>query len=80
MGKAKGKNLSEESLAPRIEIVHAIRKTRKEMHITQQELAQASGTKKSNICRLESGRYNPSLDFLIKIAEGLGKSIEVQLK
>jgi transcriptional regulator with XRE-family HTH domain len=43
-------------------------------------LAELVGTKKSNISRLESGRYNPSLDFLIKVADGLGKQIIVKLR
>lgn len=80
MAKKKGRDPTAESLAPRIEIVREIRKTRQEMNITQEELAEASGTKKSNISRLESGRYNPSLDFLVKVAEGLGRTIEIQLK
>ena len=33
--------------------------------MTQEVLAERVGTKKSNISRFESGRYNPSLDFLI---------------
>ena len=37
------------------------------------------GTRKSNISRLESGRYNPSLDFLEKVAGGLGREIEVKV-
>lgn len=37
------------------------------------------GTQKSNISRFESGNYNPSLDFLTKIAESLGKDISIKL-
>ena len=45
----------------------------------QEMLAEKVGTKKSNISRLESGRYNPSLDFLEKVAGGLGKEIKVKV-
>jgi transcriptional regulator with XRE-family HTH domain len=48
--------------------------------MTQEQLAERVGTKKSNISRLESGRYNPSLDFLVKVAEGLGKQIQMKVK
>ncbi len=65
---------------PRRQIVEEIRNTRKSLHMTQEELAELAGTKKSNISRLESGRYNPSLDFLIKIANCLDKRIVVELK
>ena len=54
-------------------------KARKEQNITQAELAKRVGTQKSNISRLESGNYNPSLDFLIRVSEALGKSLSVQL-
>ena len=52
----------------------------KEQHITQEVLAERAGTKKSNISRLESGRYNPSLDFLVKVAGCLGKTVEIQIR
>jgi len=54
--------------------------TRKNKNMTQAELAELVGTQKSNISRLESGNYNPSLDFLIKIARGLGKTLKVELR
>ncbi len=50
---------------------------RKEQKITQNELAEKIGTKKSNISRFESGKYNPTLDFMAKMADGLGKDIKI---
>ena len=68
-----------EKLRPRYEAIEQIISARKEQNITQAELAKRVGTQKSNISRLESGNYNPSLDFLAKIAESLGKKISVTL-
>ncbi len=68
-----------EKLKPRYEAIEQIIRARKEQNITQSELAKRVGTQKSNISRLESGNYNPSLDFLTKIAESLGKKISVTL-
>jgi DNA-binding XRE family transcriptional regulator len=68
-----------EKLKPRYEAIEQIIRARKEQNITQAELAKRVGTQKSNISRLESGNYNPSLDFLAKIAESLGKKISVKL-
>ena len=68
-----------EKLKPRYEVIEQIIRARKEQNITQAELAKRVGTQKSNISRLESGNYNPSLDFLAKIAESLGKEISVKL-
>lgn len=64
-----------ERLRPRYETIRQIITARTEQHITQEELAKRIGTQKSNISRLESGNYNPSLDLLIKIAEALGKNL-----
>ena len=68
-----------EKLKPKYEAIEQIIRARKEQNITQAELAKRVGTQKSNISRLESGNYNPSLDFLAKIAESLGKKISVTL-
>ena len=56
-----------------------IRQLRLQQGMTQERLAEKVGTRKSNISRLESGRYNPSLDFLEKVAGGLGREIEVKV-
>lgn len=69
-----------ERLKPRYEIISQIIKERTEQAITQEELALRVGTKKSNISRFESGAYNPTLDFLVKIARSLGKEMQIVLK
>ena len=66
-----------EKLGPRYELVSLIIKTRLEQNLTQEELARRIGTKKSNISRLESGKYNPSLDFIIKVAEAFVKKVKL---
>lgn len=72
--------LEYEKLRPRYEAIAQIIVARKQQNMTQAELARRVGTQKSNISRLESGNYNPSLDFLSKVAESLGKSLNVQIK
>jgi ribosome-binding protein aMBF1 (putative translation factor) len=69
-----------DKLIPRYEAISQIIEERSKQKISQQELAEKIGTQKSNISRFESGDYNPSLDFLVKIAKGLGKEIHVVLK
>lgn len=69
-----------EKLKPRYEIISQIIEERSKQDITQEELALRVGTQKSNISRLESGTYNPSLDFLIKVAHSLGKEMQITLK
>lgn len=69
-----------EKLRPRYEAIEQIIRARKEQNMTQAELAGRIGTQKSNISRLESGNYNPTLDMLIKIAQALGKNLSIQLR
>lgn len=69
-----------ENLKPRYDVISQMIKIRNEQGITQEELARRIGTKKSNISRMESGNYNPSLDFLVKIANGLGRTLHVQIR
>ena len=69
-----------ERLKPRYDLISQIIEARASQNITQEELALRVGTQKSNISRLESGKYNPSLDFLTKVARSLGKEVQIILK
>jgi DNA-binding XRE family transcriptional regulator len=60
-------------------IIEEIIMARKEKKLTQRDLAELIGTKQSNISRLESGNYNPSLDLLNRIALAVGKELEVRM-
>ena len=66
-------------LKPRYDAIEQIIKARKEQNMTQAELARKVGTQKSNISRLESGNYNPSLGFLAKVSAALGKRLNIHL-
>ncbi len=69
-----------EKLKPRYDLIAQIIDTRSQLNITQEELAQRVGTQKSNISRFESGSYNPSLDFVTKVARSLGKEVHISLR
>ena len=60
-------------------IIEEIIMARKERNLTQKDLAELIGTKQSNISRLESGNYNPTIDFLNKIAVAVGKELKVSI-
>lgn len=53
---------------------------RKGKHMTQQDVSDLTGIQRANISRMESGRYNPTLDVLVRIAESIGMELEVNLK
>ena len=72
-------NENDKRLIPRYEVVEQLKNARKAQDVTQAVLAERVGTKKSNISRFESGKYNPSLDFLVKVADSLGKQVHIKI-
>lgn len=60
------------------EIKKQIIRYRIENDLTQKELADRIGTKHSTISRLENDDYNPSVEFLDKVAHALGKKLEIR--
>ena len=69
-----------DALAPEYDLMRQIITARLENNMTQAQLAEKAGTKQSSIARLESGNYNPSVQFLQKIAGALGKRLYVALR
>ncbi len=55
-------------------------KCRKELGMTQQQLADISGVARPNITRFESGKGNPSIDMLIRIALSMGMKIDLTME
>jgi len=53
---------------------------RKELGLSQKELAELTGTTQSAIARLERGGRPPRIDTLLRIAEALDCDLRVELK
>lgn len=66
-----------EKLSPEYDIISAMIKGRNEKGLTQKDLAKIIGTDQARISRLESGNLNPSLEFLKRVANGLGKELKI---
>lgn len=66
-------------LAPRYEVISQLIAARIKSKMTQADVAKKVGTKQSAIARLEGGNVNPTLDFLEKIAEVLGRKLTIRL-
>jgi len=58
-------------------IAKAVIAKRLEKGLSQSELAEKVGTKQSAISRLESGNYNPSINFLGKVATALNLKLNI---
>ena len=62
-------------------ISEMLKEARKEANMTQEQLAEKVGTKKSYISRLENGKCDIQLSTLYKIFEfGLGKRINLMFE
>lgn len=68
-----------EALDAQYQIARAIIAARLQSGMTQAELAQKAALPQSNISRLESGTFNPTVQTLEKVAAGLGKKLEFNL-
>lgn len=67
-----------ESLAFRLGVM--LKEARKEARITQEELAQKTGTKKSYISRIERGKSDIQISTYHKLIEiGLGKDLNITI-
>lgn len=64
----------------RSEVIGQYKKCRKDKKMTQIELAKRTGISQPNINRFESGKYNPSLEMLVKVALALDMELNIQLR
>lgn len=69
-----------DSLNSRQKIIAQLISARLEKGLSQEQLAKLIGTQRSNICRIESGSQNLSVDMLVKICSALDKEINFSLE
>lgn len=60
-------------------LAECLKEERKKAGLTQEELAERIGTKKSYISKLENGHADVQLSTLFRIFKGLGKRISVSV-
>ena len=78
-GKKGTKQRNEfESKSKSFMVGELLKETRKSMHLTQEELADKTGTKKSYISKLENGKVDAQISTIYKLFEdGLNKKINL---
>lgn len=64
----------------RFHVALQIRKLRKHARFNQEELAMRLGVKQQYVSKLETGRVNPSVETLGKIANIFAKDLEIRFK
>ena len=58
--------------------VLALAEARKEAGLTQQELADKTGMTQGDISKIENGARNISIETLQRLAQGLGKTLQIR--
>ena len=58
----------------------AIRQTRRERHLTQEELGKLIGVQKSQISRLENNASNATIDTLMRVFTALKAKVTFQIE
>ena len=66
-----------EAQRPEYEAIRAVIAARLACNMTQKELAEKTGSRQSNISRIENGSASPTIDTLARIAAGLGKQLKI---
>ncbi|MEM6379397.1 MAG: helix-turn-helix domain-containing protein [Bacteroidota bacterium] len=61
-------------------IIRTIKQRREELQITQETLADLSGVGLRTLKGIESGKGNPTLETLLKIADVLGLELKLEVK
>ncbi|NCN83002.1 MAG: helix-turn-helix transcriptional regulator [Candidatus Pacebacteria bacterium] len=59
--------------------LQSLKKTRKQLGLTQAELAIRASMPRTTITKVESGSYNPTLSTLMTMATALGKQLRITL-
>ncbi len=62
------------------ELINAIKERRNALQVTQETLAELSGVGLRTLKQFESGKGNPTLKTLQKIADVLGMEVNLKLK
>lgn len=63
-----------------ISIISELARARREIGITQKELAKRTGITQADISRLERGNANPSVKTLQRLAAGMGMVLTMELQ
>lgn len=66
-----------DALEPEFAIIEAIMKARIETGLTQKQLSERTGISQADISRIERGTANPSLHTLQRLAEGMGRRVQI---
>ena len=72
--------LAEKQIRVKEQMIERLLLYRKAVGMTQQELADAIGMSRSNVSRMTTPDYSPTIDMIVKVADGLGLDVDITFK
>ncbi len=66
-----------EEQEPEFQLIMAMLQARESMNISQRQLSEKTGITQADICKIENGEGNPTLQTMKKLAEGLGMRLDL---
>lgn len=71
--------VEQEKSRVKLQILEQYKELRRNKGMTQQQIADITGIKRTNIVRIESGKYVPTIEVLVKLAAALDMDLEIRL-
>lgn len=73
---AKAYHIEKSKLAIAVQLMEQ----RKQLGLTQKDLAKKSGKPQSTISRIETGEMSPTVETLVELAAGMGKEVSLNFQ
>ena len=64
-----------DSLEPEFQLIKAMLDAREKQGLTQRQLSEKTGITQADICKMENGEGNPTIQTLKRLADGLGMTL-----
>ena len=69
-----------EAQEPEFQLIKAMLDARAEQNLSQRQLSERTGITQADICKIETGEANPTLQTIKRLAAGLGMSLNLSFK
>lgn len=68
-----------DALEPEYELIQELIEMRKMKNLTQSDISKMTGIHQTDISRLETGKANPTLETLLRVADSLDSKLKIEL-
>lgn len=79
-GDLKQVSIAELQASAKYQLAQEFKEKRKNIKMTQTKLSELTGIPQPNVTRFESGKSNPTLELMVKMAAAMNMELEITLK